>query len=100
MTYLAYVHYYLGIDVTQHTNFIFLSHKKYIEDLLNNFVIVECGPLITAMEQNLKLTSTKGKEFEDETKYKQLVGSINYLTTTRINISFVAGIISRFMKKP
>jgi hypothetical protein len=28
------------------------------------------------------------------------VGSIIYLTTTRLEISFVVGILSRFMKKP
>eukprot|EP00253_Pinus_taeda_P028753 PITA_28753 len=52
------------------------------------------------MEQNLKLTSIKGKEFQDATKYRQLVGSLNYLTTTKPNISFVVGILSRFMQKP
>ncbi len=52
------------------------------------------------MEQNLKLTSIEGNEFEDATKYRQLVGSLNYLTTTRPNISFAIGILSRFMQKP
>ena len=52
------------------------------------------------MEQNLKLTSTEGNEFEDATKYKQLVGSLNYLTSTRPNISFSVGILSSFMGKP
>ena len=50
----------------------------------------------------MKLTSSKGKEFEDEdaTKYRQLVGRLIYLTTTRPNISYVVGILSRFMHKP
>eukprot|EP00253_Pinus_taeda_P010177 PITA_10177 len=60
----------------------------------------ECNPLTTPMEQNLKLTSIEGKEFEDATNYKQLVGSLNYLTTTRPDISFVVGILCKFMKKP
>ena len=54
----------------------------------------------TFMEQNLKLTLKEGNEFEDATKYIQLVGSLIYLTTTRPDISFVVGIISRFMQKP
>ena len=37
MTDLGYVHYYLGIEVTQHPKPIFLSQKKYIGDLLNRF---------------------------------------------------------------
>ena len=100
MTDLGYVHYYLGIEVTQHPKSIFLSQKKYIGDLLNRFGMTECNPLSTPMEQNLKLTSIEGKEFEDATKYRQLVGSLNYLTNTRLDISFDVGILSRFMQKP
>eukprot|EP00253_Pinus_taeda_P029055 PITA_29055 len=80
MTDLGYVHYYLGIEVTQHPKSIFLSQKKYIGDLLNRFGMTEGNPLTTPMEQNLKLTSIEGKEFEDATKYRQLIGSLNYLT--------------------
>jgi len=56
MTDLGYVHYYLGIEVTQHLKFIFLSQKKYIEDLLKKFGMSKCNPLTTSVEQNLKLT--------------------------------------------
>jgi hypothetical protein len=60
----------------------------------------ECNHVSTPMEQNLKLTSKEGNEFEDATKYRQLVGSLIFLTTTRLNISFVFKILSRFMQKP
>ena len=36
----------------------------------------------------------------DATKYRQLVGSLNFLTTTRPEISFSVGILSRFMQNP
>jgi hypothetical protein len=48
----------------------------------------------------MKITSKEGNEFEDAAKYRQLVGSLIYLTTTRPNISFEHGILSRFMQKP
>ena len=35
-----------------------------------------------------------------QTKYRQLVGNLIYLTTTRLKISFVVGILSKFMQKP
>ena len=37
MNKLGYFHYYLGIEVTQHKNFIFLSQNNYIGDILNMF---------------------------------------------------------------
>eukprot|EP00253_Pinus_taeda_P034592 PITA_34592 len=97
MTDLGYVHYYLGIEVTQHPKSIFLSQKRYIGDLLNRFGMTECNPLTTPMEQNLKLTSIEGKEFEDATKYRQLCRKvIIYLTTYRPDIFICVGILSRY----
>jgi hypothetical protein len=64
------------------------------------FGMVECNIVSTPMEHNLKLTSKEWNEFEDATKYRQLVGSNIYITTTRPNISFVVGILSRFMQNP
>ena len=60
----------------------------------------ECNPVATSMEQNFKLTSEEGNLFEDPTKYKQLVGSLIYLSITRPDITFVVRILSRFMHHP
>ena len=62
--------------------------------------MIECNPLSPLMAENLKLTSSEGKEFEDATKYRQLVGILIYLTTTRPNSSYIVGILSRYMHKP
>jgi hypothetical protein len=35
--------------------------------------LAKCNLVSTPMEQNLKLTSKEGNEFEDETKYKLLM---------------------------
>ena len=80
MTDLGYVHYYIGIELNQHPKLIFLSKNKYIRDLLKNFGMFECNPLTTPMEQTLRLTSFERKEFEDAMKYRQLVGSLIYVT--------------------
>jgi transposase InsO family protein len=100
MTDLGLLHYYLGIEVTQNPNFIFISQKKYIGELLCRFGMQDCNPVSTPMEQNLKISSNEGNDFEDATKYRQLVGSLIYLTTTRPDITFAVGILSRFMHQP
>ena len=96
---MDHLHYYFGIEVTQNPKYVFIS-QKYIGELLNKFGMADCNPLSTPMEQNLKLTSKEGNEFEDATKYRQLVGSLIYLTTIRTNILFAVGILSRFITKP
>ena len=67
---------------------------------MNRFGMADCNPLSTPMEQNLKLKSIEANAFEDATKYKQLIRSLIYLTTTRPDISFAIGILSQFMQKP
>jgi hypothetical protein len=60
----------------------------------------DCNHVSIPMDQNLKITSNEGSAFEDPTKYKQLVGSLIYLTTTHLDINFFVGILSRFMNQP
>ena len=67
---------------------------------MNRFGMIECKPVYTPMEQNLKFTSKEINEFKDATKYKQLMANLIYLTTTRPNISFIVGILSNSMQKP
>ena len=62
MTNLGNFHYYLGIEVTQHPKYIFISYKKYVGELLNIFCMTECNLISTPKEQKLKLTSSEGKE--------------------------------------
>ncbi|KAA0061434.1 putative mitochondrial protein [Cucumis melo var. makuwa] len=42
----------------------------------------------------------KGKDLADPTMYRQLVGSLIYLTLTRPDISYSVGVVSRYMSKP
>ena len=100
MTDLGLLHYYLGIEVDKKQKHIFISQEKYVGELLNKLGMQDCNPICTPMEQNLQLTSNKSSTFEYPTKYRQLVGSLIYLTTTRPDITFVVGILSKFMHHP
>lgn len=51
------------------------------------------------MEQNLKLTSIERKQSEYATRYRQLDGSLIYITTMNPDISFTIGVLSRYMYK-
>ena len=82
-------------------------HEKIVGELLENcWRIVEhilhekMQPYLNSNGTKLKLSSSEGREFEDATKYQQLVGSLIYLTSTRPYISYVVGILSKYMHKP
>ena len=55
------------------------------------------------MDPNVRLQKDKGKDLEDVTMYRQLVGSLIYLTLTRPDISYSVGLVNWYMsnrKKP
>jgi hypothetical protein len=52
------------------------------------------------MEVNVKHRREEGDLLPDPTMYRQLVGSLNYLTITRPDISFAVQEVSQFMQTP
>ena len=52
------------------------------------------------MDPNVRLQKDKGKDLEDVTMYRQLVRSLIYLTLTLPDISYVVGVVSRYMSNP
>ena len=52
------------------------------------------------MEYNAKLTPLDGESISDATRYRQLVGSLIYLTVTRPDISHAMGMVSKFIDAP
>jgi hypothetical protein len=55
MTDLGLMGYFLGIQVKQSLEKIFILQEKYIVDLLKKFNMLECKPIATPMAANKKL---------------------------------------------
>ena len=59
----------------------------------------ECKSVSTPLDQNAKLYNSEGSKEAYGTLYRQIVRSLNYLTTTRPNISYLVSILSQFFAK-
>jgi hypothetical protein len=62
--------------------------------------MTDCKISSTPMEKGLKLSAKTDSKAVNESIYRQLVGSLIYLTTTRPDLSFTVSFISRFMTTP
>jgi hypothetical protein len=99
---LGLMHYFLGLEVWQCPERIFLNQGKYAIEVLKRFDMLECKPMNTPMEMKLKLkllvdTSSK---LIDATLYRQIIGSLMYLTNTRPDICFAVNTLSQFLVEP
>ena len=89
--------YFLGIEVTQSKQGIFISQHKYIIDLLMETSMMATKPVATPIEQNLRLSEALGEKKVDRKMYQWLVGRLIYLAHTRPNIAYSVNVISQFM---
>ncbi|XP_058743191.1 uncharacterized mitochondrial protein AtMg00810-like [Vicia villosa] len=100
MTDLRKMRYFLGIEVLQGCNGIFVGKKKYIKNMLNKFDMSNCNPVKSLIVPgSMLLKEDKGVKV-DTTLFKQLVGGLMYLTATRPDIAYSVSLISRFMEEP
>ena len=98
MSDIGLMSYYLGIEVKQKEDGIFISQQRYAKEMLKKFKMDGCKPISTLVECGLKLTMFDGEEKVDATNFKSLVGSLRYLTCTRPDILYATGLISRHME--
>ena len=100
MTDLGKLQFFLGLEVKQGEDGIFVSQRKYARDLLFKFGMYNCKAAATPMNTNEKLQLADGTGAAEPSLYRSLIGGLNYLTHTRPDIMFSVSVLSRFMHNP
>ncbi|CAO2836221.1 unnamed protein product [Amaranthus hypochondriacus] len=100
MTDCGLMNFFLGIEVKQCEDGIFISQKKYAKEIIEKFKMGSCKPMSTPVATGMKLTKAGEGKLINPTLYKSLVGSLRYLTITRPDIVYGVGLVSRYMETP
>jgi hypothetical protein len=100
MTDLGRMRFFLGIEVLQRTDGIFISQRKYAQEILERFKMDQYNSVHNPAVPSFKLTKDEEGIKVDSTLYKQIVGSLMYLTATRPDLMFIVSLISRYMESP
>ena len=88
MKYLGPLKYFLGIEVSQSSEGIFLSQRKYVLNLLQETGMSGCQPVNTPIEESPKLCVEPNQVSTDKGKYQRLVGRLMYLAYTRPDLAY------------
>lgn len=97
---LGQLSYFLGIEVHRTPKGIFLSQKKYINDILRDSDMEECNAAPAPLPCGLKLSITEGELLDEPNVYRRLVGRLLYLGITRPNLSYCVQHLSQFVNTP
>ena len=74
--------YFLCIEVAQSISGIVISQRKYSIEFLTRHLLDRAKPL------------------SDPKRYRRLVGRLNYLIVTRLDITFVISVVRHFLNAP
>jgi hypothetical protein len=100
MSMIGELTFFLGFQVKQMREGIFISQEKYTKDLLKRFKMEDYKPIKTPMPSNGHLDLDEGGKPIDQTLYHSMIGSLLYLTVSRPDIMFSVCMCARFQACP
>jgi histone deacetylase 1/2 len=99
---LGELHYFLGIEVNKVRDGIIMSQEKYANDLLNRVNMQICKTIDTPLSISDKLSLNDGEKLsgDDFTRYRSIVGVLQYIMLTRPDIAFSVNKVCQFLHAP
>lgn len=99
MSLMGEMSYFLGLQVKQTKDGIFINQSKYTDNLLKKFHMQDNSTAATPMATATKLDANQRTEVEI-TNYRGMIGSLLYLIASRPDIMFATCLCARFQAKP
>ena len=88
--------FFLGLQVKQTKDDTFINQAKYVKDLLKRFGLEASKPYSTPMSTSTKIVKDEGGKCVDSKLYRSMIGSLLYLTTSRLDIMFSVFLCARY----
>ncbi|GJT68869.1 putative ribonuclease H-like domain-containing protein [Tanacetum coccineum] len=92
--------FFLGLQVKQKEDGIFISQDKYVAEILKKFDFVSVKTASTPIETQKPLVKDEEASDVDVHLYRSMIGSLMYLTASRPDIMFAVCACSRFQVTP
>ncbi|XP_019224225.1 PREDICTED: uncharacterized protein LOC109205915 [Nicotiana attenuata] len=77
-----------------------MSQKKFTLDLLREFGCIDFPSMTCPMDPSVKLKADEGAPLADPSYYRKLIGKLNFLANTRLDIAYSVQHLSQFMQSP
>jgi len=97
---LGPLHYFLGIEVKQNSDHLFLCQTKYASDLLTRAYMSESKPIATPLSLKQVIMQQDSVALTNPTEYRSLVGALQYLTLTRPDIAYATNLLCQKLQTP
>ncbi|KAI3828361.1 hypothetical protein L1987_02461 [Smallanthus sonchifolius] len=100
MSNMGELSFFLGLQVSQREDDIYLHQTKYVQNILSKYKMNDSSTLGTPIQVNHGLHPDKDGKDVDCRLYHGMIGSLMYLTHSRPDIMFAVCLCSRFQSQP
>nr|GEZ85646.1 retrovirus-related Pol polyprotein from transposon TNT 1-94 [Tanacetum cinerariifolium] len=100
MSMMGELNFFLGLQIKQIEDGKFFNQSKYIKEMLKKFGLEDSKPMKTPMSSDTKIMKDEECVLVNNTKYRGLIGSLLYLTSSRPDIMFSFCLCTRFQEAP
>nr|GEY35804.1 uncharacterized mitochondrial protein AtMg00810-like [Tanacetum cinerariifolium] len=88
------------LQVKQKKDGIFISQDKYVAEILRKFRLIDRKSASTPIDTEKPLLKDTDGEYVDVHAYRSMIGSLMYLTSSRLDIMFAVYACARFQVTP
>ena len=100
MSMMGELTYFLGLQVKQLKEGIFICQSKYALDMVKKFNLEGFGKEVkTPLPSGLRMGYAKDDQRISDSKYRKLIGSLLYITASRPDIQFAVGLCARYQDR-
>jgi hypothetical protein len=100
MSMIGELSFFLGLQITQRYEGIFLSQEKYLREMLKRFQMEYSTLVSTHMVTGYKLSKDDDSPDIDQSSYRFMIGSLLYNITSHPYIMHVVGMVERHQYAP
>jgi hypothetical protein len=86
MSLLGELSLFLGLQIHQNNQGIFISQTKYIKEMLKRFKMEDCKPITSLMQTSCKLSKDDDSKSKDQRQYRSMIGNLLYVTSSRPDV--------------
>ncbi|KAK1401416.1 hypothetical protein POM88_001021 [Heracleum sosnowskyi] len=100
MSMMGELKFFLGLQVSQRSNGIFICQSKYLKELLKKYHMEDSASARTPSSTAIKLGASDNSIKVDVTSYRGMIGSLLYLTASTPDIMYATCLCARFQADP
>nr|XP_016505705.1 PREDICTED: uncharacterized mitochondrial protein AtMg00810-like [Nicotiana tabacum] len=97
---LGRLHYFLGMKVLYKEDRVLICQRKFTMDLPKEFKCAQYSSRTSPLDPSTKLKADQSPMLIDPSNYRKLVGKLNFLTNTRLDISYSVQHLSQYIQSP